>query len=148
MLKRNGNYEVDQRIIKVEYIGYSLSEMATINTPNSRMFINIPREDSAFSPLNSSVDLNFEVIQKSDTYRYANGNDIRLVNLGTFAFFSNVKLTTSSGKHLEDISHAHIVSVLYRLTNSSNDFDDFSFGFDRSRGRRKLELTSSKTHER
>ena len=39
-------------------------------------------------------------------------NDITLVNLGAIALFSILKLTTSSGKHLEDISHAHIVSLM------------------------------------
>ena len=39
---------------------------------------------------------------------YVDGNDIRLVNLCPIALFSNYKLTTSSGKQLEDISHAHI----------------------------------------
>ena len=51
---------------------------------------------------------------KSDKSRYANGDDIRLNNLGPIALFSNFKLTTSSGKHLEDIFHAHIVSLMYK----------------------------------
>ena len=45
--------------------------------------------------------------QKADNSRYADGNDIRLVSLGSIVFFSNIKLTTSSGTHLEDISHVH-----------------------------------------
>ena len=43
----------------------------------------------------------------------ADGNDIRIVTLGTIALFSDYKLTTSSGKNLEDKSHAHIVSLKY-----------------------------------
>ena len=73
------------------------------------MNINIPREDSVITLLNSYLDLNLEVIKKADNFRYENGNDIRLVNLGPVALFSNFIITTSSGKHLEDISHAHIV---------------------------------------
>ena len=90
--------------------------------------------------LNSYLDLSFEVIKKDDKSRYANGNDIRLVNLGLIALFSNFKITTSSGKHLEDISHSHIISLMYKLITSSKDSDDLSMGFDRSRNRRKDEL--------
>ena len=47
------------------------------------------------------------------------GNDIRIHNLGPSVLFSNFKLTTSSGKHLEDISHAHIVFLMYKLITSA-----------------------------
>ena len=86
--------------------------------------------------LTSYLDLNFEVIERADNSRYANGNDIRLLNLGPIAFFSNFKFTTSSGKHLEDISHAHLVSLMYKLITSSKANEDLSIGFDRSRDRR------------
>ena len=65
--------------------------------------------------------------------------------MGPIALFSNYKLTTSSGKHLEEISHAHIVSLMYKLLSSSKDSDDLSIGFDRNRGRRKNGLTNYKT---
>ena len=73
------------------------------------MYINIPREDSVISLFNSYLNLNFEVIKRADNSRYANGNDIRLINLAPIALFSNFKLTTNSAKHLEDISHSQIV---------------------------------------
>ena len=76
--------------------------------------------------------------------RYVDGNDIRLVNLGPIALFSNYKLTTSSGKHSEDVSHAHTVSLRYRLITSARGCDDLSIGFDRDRGRRRDELTDNK----
>ena len=140
MFKLNENYEVDRRILKCDYIRYSPAETSTVNTPNSQIYINIPREDSVISLLNSYLDLNFEVNKKNDDSRYANGNDIRLVNLGPVALFSKFKLTTSSGKHLEDISHAHLVSLMYKLITSSKDGNDLSIGFDHSRNRRKDEL--------
>ena len=90
------------------------------------------------------LDLNFEVIKRADNSRYANGNDIRLVNLGLMALFSNFKSTTSSEKHLENISHAHLVSLMYKLITSSKDSDDLSIGSDRSRNRKRDELTNSK----
>ena len=144
MFKLNENYEVDRRILKCDYIRYSPAETSTINTPNSQIYINIPREDSVISLLNSYLDLNFEVIKKTDDSRYGNGNDIRLVNLGPIALFSNFKLTTSSGKHIEGISHAHLVSLMYKLITSSKNSDDLSIGFDRSMARRRDEMTNNK----
>ena len=145
MFKLIENYEIDRKILKCEYIRYSPSEISTINTPNSQVYINIPREDSVISLLNSYLELNFDVIQAATNNRYTNDNDIRLVNLGPIALFSNYKLTTSSGKHLEEISHAHIVSLLYKLLTSSKDSEDSSIGFDRNRGRRKNELSYNKS---
>ena len=144
MFKLNENYEVDRRILKCDYIRYSPAETSTINTPNSQIYINIPREDSVISLFNSYLDLNFEVVKKNDNSRYGNGNDIKLVNLGPIALFSNFKLTTSSGKHLEDISHAHLVSLMYKLITSSKNSDDLSIGFDRSATRRRAEITNNK----
>ena len=64
--------------------------------------------------------------------------------MGPVALFSNFKLTTSSGKHLEDISHAHLVSLMYKLITSSKDSNDLSIGFDHSRNRRRDELALNK----
>ena len=144
MFKLNENYEFYRRILKCDYIRYSPAETSTINTPNSQIYINIPREDSVISLMNSYLDLNFEIIKRADNSRYGNGNDIRLINLGPIALFSNFKLTTSGGKHLEDISHAHLVSLMYKLITSSKDSDDLSVGFDRSRNRRRDELALNK----
>ena len=94
--------------------------------------------------MNSYLDINFEIIKRADNSRYGNGNDIRLINLGPIALFRNFKLTTSSGKHLEGISHAHLVSLMYKLITSSKDSDDLSIGFDRSRNRRRDELVLNK----
>ena len=143
MFKLNENYEVDRRILKCDYIRYSPAETSTINTPNSQININVPRKDSVISLLNSFLDLNFEVIKKDDS-RYANASEIKLVNLGPIALFSNFKLTTSSGKHLEDINHAHLVSLMHKLITSSKGSDDLSIGFDRSSARRREEITNNK----
>ena len=145
MFKLNENYEIYRRILKCDYIRYSPAEISTINTANSQVYINIPREDSVISLLNSYLELNFDVLHAVGNNRYGDANDIRLVNLGPIALFSNYKFTTSSGKHLEEISHAHIVSLMYKLLTSSKDSDDLSIGFDRNRGRRKNELSNNKT---
>ena len=60
--------------------------------------------------------------------------------MGAIALFSIFNLTTSSGKHLEDIIDAHFVSLMYKVITSSKDSIDLSIGFDRSRNRRKDEL--------
>ena len=144
MFKLNEKYEINRDILKCDYIRYSPSEISTINTANSQVYINIPREDSVISLLNSYLELNFDVLRADSSNRYLDGNDIRLVNLGQIGLFSNYKLTFSSRKHLENIDHAHIVSLMYKLLTSSKGSDDLSIGFDRDRTRRRNELTNNK----
>ena len=144
MFKLSERYQIDRRIQKCDYIRYSPSEISTINAANSQIYINIPREDSLISLLKSYIDLNFDVLNATTGNRYADGADIWLINLGAIALFSNFKLTTSSGKHLENIDHAHGVSLMYKLLTSSRDSDDLSIGFDRDRNRRKRELSNNK----
>ena len=88
--------------------------------------------------------LNFDVLQAASNNRYVDTSDIRFVNLGPTPLFSNYKLATSSGKHLEEISHAHSVSLLYKLLTSNKDNNDLSIGFHRDRRRRKSELSNNK----
>ena len=147
MFKLTEKYEVNRKILKCENIRYSPSEISTINTPNSQIYINITREDSVISLVNSYIELNFDVLKAATSNRYADTEDIRLINLGPIALFSNYKLTTSSSKHLENIDHAHIVCLMYKLLSSSRDSDDLSISFDRSRDRRKRELLNKKTHK-
>ena len=94
--------------------------------------------------LNSYLVLNFDVLHATSNDRYADNNDITLANQGPIALFSNYKLTTSSGKHLEDVNHAHVVSLMYKLITSGRRSDDLSNGFDQNRGRRQRESTNNK----
>ena len=94
--------------------------------------------------LNSYLEFIFDVLQATNNNRYVDANGIRLVNLGSKALFFNCKLTTSSGKLLEEVSHAHIVSLMYKLLTPSKDNEDLSIGFDRSRDGKKRELTNNK----
>ena len=113
MFRLSERYQIDRRILKCDYIRYSPSEISTINTANSQIYFNIAREDSLFSLLKSYIDLNFDVLNAATNNRYVDTDDIWLINLAAIALFSNFKLTTSSGKHLENIDHAHIVSLMY-----------------------------------
>ena len=111
------------------------------------MYNNIPREDSVISLLNSYLELNFDVLHAATNNRYVDFKDIRLVNLGPICSFSKYKLTTSSGKHFENIDHAHVVSLMYKLLTSSRGSDDLSIGFERDRNRRQRELTINKSQK-
>ena len=94
--------------------------------------------------LNSYLDIYFEVLHSAAKNRYADDNDIRLLNLGTIALFSKYKLATGGEKYLKDISHAHIGFLLYTLITGSKDTDYLFIGFDRDRVRRQRELTNNK----
>ena len=147
MSKLSENYSINRDITKSDFIRYSPSEISTINTPNLQVSINIPREDSVISLLNSYLELNFDVLHAATNNRYVDGNDRKLVILGTIALFSNYKLTTGSGKHLENIDHAHVVCLMYKLLTSSRGSDDLSIGFDRDRNKRQRELTNNKSQK-
>ena len=147
MFKLNEKYEINRDILKCDYIQNSPSEISTINTANSQVYINIPRGDSVISLLNSYLELNFDVLHAATNNRYVDGNDITLVNLGSIGLFSNYKLTTSSGKHLENIDHSHIKSLMYNFLTSSKGSDDLSICFDRDRNKRQRELTNNKSQK-
>ena len=56
--------------------------------------------------------MNLDVLHAATDNRYVDGNDIKLVNLGPISLFDIYKLATSSGKHIEEINHAHIVCLM------------------------------------
>ena len=45
---------------------------------------------------------------------------------------------------MEDVTHSHTVSLLYKLISSAKDSDDLSTRFDMKRARRRDELTNNK----
>ena len=102
------------------------------------------REDYVVSLLNSYLDLYFDVLRAATGNRYADNNDIRLINPESIALFSIYKLTKKSKKYLEDNSFGHIVSVMYKLITSARGDDEFSIGLDRDCGRRQRQLTNNR----
>ena len=90
--------------------------------------------------LSSLLRIFFDVLHAATNNRYVNGNDVRLVKEGPIALFSNYRLTSSSGKHIEEINHAQTVCLMYKLITSARNV----FGFYRNRGRRQRELTNNK----
>ena len=126
MFKLNEKYEIDWKTSKSDCITYSPTEKNAINSANSRIYVNISREYSVNSVPISYLDLDFDLLHAATNNRYASNYDIRWVIWGGFALIIKYKLTTSSGKHFEDIYHAHIVSLLYKLLTTSKRSDDLS----------------------
>ena len=144
MFKLSEKNQIDRRFLKCDYIRSSPSEISAVNTPSSQIYINKTGEDSVNSLVNNYIELNFDVLHDVTGNKYVDINDIRLVSIGPLALFSKYKLTTSSGKHLVFIDHAHIASLMCKLLTSSRGSDALSIGFDRSRDRTKRELTNNK----
>ena len=148
MFKLNERIEINRNNSKCDYIRYSPSEISTINTPNSQPNNNKPTEDSVNTVAKSFLDINFDVLNAATNNIYAGNDGIRLVSLGPIALFSFYKLTTSPGKHLENIEHGHIACLLYILLTAARECDELSIGFDLNHDKRKRELTNDKNIKR
>ena len=144
MIELSEKYQNDRRILKCDYIRYSPSEIRTINSPSSQKYTNIPKKDSVFSLLNNYIDLNIAVLYAATGIRCDDSYDIKLVDLGPIVLFNDYKLTTGSGKHLDEINLAHSVFLMYKLLTSVKENDYLSIGFDRSRDRRRRENNANK----
>ena len=93
----------------------------------------------------SYLELDFSVPHRAGAHaRFADGDQIRLVNLGPIILFNKFRLTSSSGKEIEEIDNALVICLMYKLISSSRDSDDLSFGFHRSTDAREDELTNNK----
>ena len=111
------------------------------------MYINILRGDSVNRLFGSLLRLNFDVLHAATNNRYIDGDIKRLANLGLFALFIIYKLASSSGKHIEEVNHAHTVCLMYKLITSCRESAALSIGFDRDRNRRQWELTNNKNQK-
>ena len=97
--------------------------------------------------LHSFLDLKSDALEAATNNKYVDENDIRLANLSPISLFSKYKLATSIGKHIEEVTHSHIVCLMYKLKTSAIKADDLSIGFDRDRDRIKCELTDKKNQK-
>ena len=95
---------------------------------------------------NSLISLEFEVL-KNDNTRYADGDQKSLVNFGSVVLFSEAKLVTSSGKHLEKVDSLHPVCLMYKLLTSTQQTSQLMYGFEKSQATRRQELTTNKTEK-
>ena len=95
---------------------------------------------------NSFISLEFEVL-KNDKTRYADGDEISLVNFGPVALFSEAKLSTSSGEHLEKVDNLHPICLMQKLLTSNQQTSQLMYGFEESQANRRQELTTNKTEK-
>ena len=95
---------------------------------------------------NSFISLEFEVLKNNDT-RFADGDEIGLVNFGPISLFSEAKLTTSSGKHLEKVDTLHLISLMYKLLTSTKSTSQLMYGFEENLSVRRQELTNNKNEK-
>ena len=70
-----------------------------------------------------------------------------MVNFGPVALFSEAKLTTSSGKHLEKVDNLHPICLMYKRLTSSQQISQLMYGFEESTTIRRQELTNNKTEK-
>ena len=146
MFSLKNEYTLDKPIHKIDFIKYSPSSLATINNTNSNTTISFPREDAYICLQNSFISLEFEVLKNNNT-RYADGDEIGLVNFGPISLFSEAKLTTSSGKHLEKVDNLHLISLMYKLLTSTKSTSQLMYGFEENLSVRRQELTNNKNEK-
>ena len=61
----------------------------------------------------SYIELDFNVTHRAGAHgRNVDGDHTRLVHLGPIALFNKNRLTTSSGKEMEEIDNAQVVGLL------------------------------------
>ena len=70
-----------------------------------------------------------------------------MVNFGPVALFSEAKLTTRSGKHLEKVDNLHPISLMYKLLTRTYQTRQLLYGFEESSTIRRQELTNNKTEK-
>ena len=146
MFSLKNKYNLVKPIHKIDFIKYSPSSLATINNTNSNTTISFPREDAYICLQNSFISLEFEVLKNNNT-RYADGDEIGLVNFGPISLFSEAKLTTSSGKHLEKVDNLHLISLMYKLLTSTKSTSQLMYGFEENLSVRRQELTNNKNEK-
>ena len=146
MFSLKNKYTFEKPIHKIDFIKYSPSSLATVNNNNSNISISLPREDAYICLQNSFISLEFEVLKNNNT-RFADGDEIGLVNFGPISLFSEAKLTTSSGKHLEKVDNLHLISLMYKLLTSTKSTSQLMYGFEEDTTIRRQELTNNKNEK-
>ena len=78
------------------------------------------------------LEVDFNVEHRAGAQaRYADGDHIKLINLGPVALFNKYRITSSPGKEMERIDTAQVICLMYNSISSSRDSDDLSIGFHR-----------------
>ena len=130
---------------KTDSIKYSPSSLATVNNANAKISISLPREDAYICLQNSYISEEFEVLKNNNT-RYAD-DEVSCFTFGPLALFSEAKLGTSSGKHLEKVDNLHPICLMYKLLTITQQTSQLMYGFEESVTIRRQELTNNKTQK-
>ncbi len=109
---------LDRSLFKKDFMRYDPPSLATINTTNSIISIDIPREDSYINLHDSYLKVELQVVKNADDTLYADGNGICLINLAPAALFSEMTLSTSSKKVIERVEQVHIATLMYKMLSS------------------------------
>ena len=85
-----------------------------------------------YLPLKDSyLEKEIDALRGNQNERFLAADKKRLANLGPIILFSDYKLSSSSGKEIEQIDQAHIACLLYNILTSPRDYEDLSIGFTR-----------------
>ena len=113
-------YGYNDDIYKSKIIIYKPNNLATMNTVNTNNNIILNREEKHLNLRDSYLEIEFVVSDDAGAV-FANDANIRLVNYGTMALFSSVKLETSGGRTIEYIDHCHPNLLMYKFLSSTDD---------------------------
>ena len=147
MFSLKNKYTLEKPIHKIDFIKYSPSSLATVNNTNSNISVSLPREDAYICLQSSFISLEFEGLKNNNT-RNIDGDEISLVNFGPISLFSEAKLTTSSGKHLEKVDTLHPIALMTKLLTSTSQTSQLLYGFEESTTIRRQELTNNKNEKK
>ena len=132
-------YGYNNDIHKSKIIKYKPNNLATMNTVNTNININLNREENHLNLHDSYLEIEF-VLSDDAGGVFANNANIRLVNYGIMALFNSVKLETSGGRTIEHIDHCHPNLLMYKLLTSTDD--EYERDFVRKQGNRDSQLKS------
>ena len=146
MYPSKSKYILEKPIHKIDFIKYSPSSLAKVNNANSNVSLSLPREDAYICLQNSYISVEFRGLKNYDK-RYTDGDEIILVNFGPVALFSEAKLVTSLGKHMEKVDNLQRNCLVYKILTSQQQTSQLMYGFEESVTIRRQELTNHKTEK-
>ena len=135
-------YGYNNTIYKSKIMKYKPNNLATMNTVNTNFNIILNRDKNHLNLRDSYLEIEFVVLDNAGGV-FANNANIRLVNYGTIALFSSVKLETSGGRTIEYIDHCHPNLLMYKFLTSTHD--EYVSGFVRNQGNRDSQLKDDHT---
>ena len=122
----NTTYGHNKDIHKINITKYKPNNMATMTTLNTNINIILKREKNHLNIHDSYLEIEFVVLDDTGGV-FANDANIRLVNYGTMALFSSIKLETSGVRLIEYIYHFYPNLLMYKLLTSTDD--EYESGF-------------------